>query len=226
MEKLDKNLLIEASNFQNLLEKLLYSKAKLFCMYICLEGIDGAGKSTQVELLKEWLEEMGHNVERVVEPTSSEVGVLIRNMLKDPRATNLDFQKTLGLLFAADRMILKEKIEKAETESKIIISDRCFYSSMAYQSPISWIKEINKFARKPDLVILLDLDVETAVSRCDGTDEFEKKSFLTKVKKNYLEIAKKENFFVINANNGLNLVHKDIKKVIAPHLGICVDNII
>ncbi|MCK9152299.1 dTMP kinase [Methanobacterium alcaliphilum] len=195
-------------------------------MYICLEGIDGAGKSTQVELLKEWLDEMGHDVERIVEPTSSEVGILIRKMLKNPKATHSDFQKTLGLLFAADRMILKETIEKAETENKIIISDRCFYSSMAYQNPLSWIGEINKYAKKPDLVVLLDLDVKTAVSRCQGTDEFEKKSFLTKVKKNYLNIAKKEDFFVINANNGVNLVHRDIKKIIAPHLGICMDNIL
>ncbi len=195
-------------------------------MYICLEGIDGAGKSTQIKLLYDWLIESGHEVELVVEPTSSPVGVLIRKMLQNSRATEPDFQKTLGLLFAADRMILMDKIRDEESKGKIVISDRSFYSSMAYQSPSEWIAEINKFVRKPDLVILLDLDVETAVSRCQGTDEFEKKAFLSKVQKNYLELSDKEDFFVINANNGVNMVHRDIKRVVAPKLGICVDGIV
>ena len=83
-------------------------------MYICLEGIDGAGKSTQVKLLEKWLKDNGHEVEMIVEPTPSPVGVLIRKMLQNPGATEPDFQKTLGLLFAADRMILKDKILENE----------------------------------------------------------------------------------------------------------------
>jgi dTMP kinase len=195
-------------------------------MYICLEGIDGAGKSTQIKFLKEWLMNNGHEVEVVVEPTPSLVGVLIREMLQNPKATDLSFQKTLGLLFAADRMILMDKIYAEESKGKIVISDRSFYSSMVYQNSSDWIAEINRFARKPDMVLLLDLDVETAVSRCQGTDEFEKKSFLSKVRKNYLKLADKEAFFVINANNGVNMVHRDIKRVVAPKLGICADGIV
>ena len=190
-------------------------------MYICLEGIDGSGKSTQIELLEKWLKEMGHTVEKVVEPTSSPVGILIREMLQEPQATDSHFQKVLALLFAADRMLLMDKIQQEESQNKIIISDRCFYSSMVYQSPSSWINEINKYIRKPDLVLLLDIDVDTAVSRCQGQDQFEKKSFLKEVRFKYLEIAKKHDFFVINANTGINMVHKNIKKVVAPHLGIC-----
>lgn len=199
-------------------------------MYICLEGIDGAGKSTQVKLLEKWLKDNGHEVEMIVEPTPSPVGVLIRKMLQNPGATEPDFQKTLGLLFAADRMILKDKIMENENnpnnKNKIMISDRCFYSSLAYQSPFEWISEINKYAKRPDLVIFLDIDVKTAVSRCQGIDKFENESFLRKVRDNYLKIAEKEDFFVINANNGPNLVHHDIKRVLAPHLGICVDGIV
>jgi dTMP kinase len=195
-------------------------------MYMCLEGIDGAGKSTQIKLLKEWLMNSGHDVELVVEPTPSPVGILIREMLQNPKATDLSFQKALGLLFAADRMLLMDKIYDEESKGKIVISDRSFYSSMVYQNSSDWIAEINRFARKPDMVLLLDLDVETAVSRCQGTDEFEKKSFLSKVRKNYLKLADKEGFFVINANNGVNMVHRDIKRVVAPKLGICVDGIV
>ncbi|MCF0226417.1 MAG: thymidylate kinase, partial [Methanobrevibacter sp.] len=75
-------------------------------MYIIFEGIDGAGKSTQIDLVKKWLEDNGLNVETVVEPTDSEIGVLIREILKRPDASTDEMQKTLGLLFAADRMLL------------------------------------------------------------------------------------------------------------------------
>ena len=74
-------------------------------MYLCLEGIDGSGKSTQLAMLGEWLEKCGLEVLRVYEPTESPPGQLIREMLTDPRATTPHFQRILGLLFAADRMI-------------------------------------------------------------------------------------------------------------------------
>ncbi|MDD3985358.1 MAG: dTMP kinase [Methanobacterium sp.] len=191
-------------------------------MYICLEGIDGSGKSTQMEILMKWLDECGHEILRVFEPTDSQTGNLIRKMLQNPNATNENFQKALTLLFAADRIILMEKIQEAEDKGKIILTDRCFYSSMVYQNGIEWIKEINKFAKKPDIVFLMDIDPETAISRCEGKDRFEDLDFLKKISDKYLELADKENFIVINANNGINKVHDDIKRVIAHKLSMCI----
>lgn len=80
-------------------------------------------------------------------------------------------------MFAADRILLMDKIANEEYCNKVIISDRSFYSSLAYQEPSNWISEINKYAKEPDLVLLLDIDVELAIERCSGEDEFEKKSF-------------------------------------------------
>ncbi|MDR2966898.1 MAG: dTMP kinase [Methanobacteriaceae archaeon] len=196
-------------------------------MYICLEGIDGTGKSTQIELLSQWLIDSGFKVKKVVEPTGSEIGLLIRKILTSPDATSSNTQKILALLFAADRLTLMEKISKYEKENKIVISDRSFYSSLAYQNSEDWILEINKFVKTPDLAILLDLDVNLAISRCLKTDEFEKKSFLINVREKYIELAKnnKNNFKIVNANNGENKVNSDIKKVVASLLGICVDGI-
>lgn len=190
-------------------------------MYICLEGIDGSGKSTQIELLEKWIEDIGLKVLTIREPTPSDVGLLIRKMLLNTRATEEDFQNTLALLFAADRTILIEKIKKAESQNKVVISDRCYYSSMVYQNDPEWIAQINKHAKKPDVTILLDLDVETALKRCEGQDHFENTGFLSKVKKRYLELAEKEDFYVINANNGLNKVQHDIKRVLLPKFGMC-----
>ena len=196
-------------------------------MYIVLEGIDGAGKSTQIKMLKEWLESNGLRVETIVEPTDMEVGKLIRKLLTRSDATSDTMQKTLGLLFAADRLILMDKIEQLEKDNVVVISDRSFYSSLSYQDPKDWIKEINKFAKIPDLVLLLDLDVKKSVERCDGTDEFENEEFLIGVKQNYLDLAESnDNFKIIDANNGPNKVSSDIKKAVAPLFDICKDCIL
>ena len=189
-------------------------------MYIVFEGIDGAGKSTQIQLLKEWLEANGFRVETLVEPTDSEIGKLIRKILQRPDATNDRVQKTLGLLFAADRMLIMDKLED---KSKIIISDRSFISSLAYQEPADWIGVLNKYAKKPDLLLLLDLDVKRSVSRTYGEDTFENEEFLTGVKDNYLKLAENYTTEIIDANNGVNKVSSDIKKAVAPYLGICPD---
>lgn len=189
-------------------------------MYIVFEGIDGAGKSTQIGMLKEWLEANGFSVETLVEPTDSEVGKLIRKILQRPDATSDRVQKTLGLLFAADRMLIMDMLED---KSKIIISDRSFISSLAYQEPREWIEVLNRYAKKPDLLLLLDLDVKKSVSRTSGEDTFENEEFLTNVKANYLDLSKNFQCEIIDANNGVNKVSSDIKKAVAPYLGICPD---
>lgn len=191
-------------------------------MYICLEGIDGSGKSTQLERLGKWLEECGLSVTRIREPTDSPVGRLIRKMLQDPGAQDEGFQRTLALLFAADRTLLMDTICKEEEKNRIVISDRSFYSSLAYQNGEEWIAQINQHALEPDLVILLDLEIETALTRCEGTDSFEEADFLESVRQRYLKLAQNHDFVVINANNGVNKVHSDIKRIVAPKLGMCI----
>ena len=189
-------------------------------MYIVFEGIDGAGKSTQINLLKYWLEENGFDVETVVEPTDSKVGKLIREILQRPDATTDRIQKTLGLLFAADRMLIMDKLND---DSKVILSDRSFISSLAYQEPADWIKQINKYAKEPDLVLLLDVDVKTSVNRCSKKDEFENEEFLSKVKANYLDLISNFNHEIIDASTGVNKVSTDVKKAVATYMGICPD---
>ncbi|WP_458406444.1 dTMP kinase [Methanobrevibacter sp.] len=189
-------------------------------MYIVFEGIDGAGKSTQIQMLNEWLEANGFRVETLVEPTDSKVGKLIREILQRPDATTEDVQKVLALLFAADRMLIMDKLNE---ESKIILSDRSFISSLAYQDNPEWVKVLNKYAKQPDLLLLLDLDVKTSVSRTSGEDTFENEETLTRVKQNYLDLAKDYTHEIIDANNGVNKVSSDIKKAVAPYLGMCPD---
>lgn len=189
-------------------------------MYIVFEGIDGAGKSTQIQMLKQWLEDNGFRVETLVEPTDSEVGKLIRRILRRPDAQSDNVQKTLALLFAADRMMIMNKLED---ESKIIISDRSFLSSLVYQEPFEWVSVLNKYAKKPDLVMLLDLDVKTSVARTSGEDTFENEEFLAEVRQNYLRLVENYEHQIIDASRGVNKVSSDVKKAVAPYLGICPD---
>lgn len=189
-------------------------------MYIIFEGIDGAGKSTQIQILKEWLEDNGLDVETLVEPTDSEIGKLIRMLLKSPDAETEKMQKTLGLLFAADRMLIRDKLDDND---KIILSDRSFISSLAYQEPLDWIKEINRYVKKPDLVLFLDISPDNASKRYSGEDEFENVVFLKTVKSKYLNVINDYNSKIIDANNGINKVASDIKKTVAPYVGLCKD---
>ena len=192
-------------------------------MYIVFEGIDGAGKTTQIQMLKEWLEANGFRVETLVEPTDSEVGRLIRRILERPDAQSESVQRVLALLFAADRM---EIMNRLEDESKIIISDRSFISSLVYQDDPEWVSVLNKYAKRPDLLILMDLDVKTSVARTEGKDTFENEEFLTVTRQKYLELSKNYTCEIIDATNGINKVSSDVKKAVAPYLGICPDCIL
>ena len=192
-------------------------------MYIVFEGIDGSGKSTQIQMLSQWLEANGFRVETLREPTDSKIGKLIREVLQRPDAQTDNVQNILGLLFAADRLCIMEKLED---QSKIIISDRSFISSLAYQNDKQWVEVLNKYAKKPDLLILLDLDVKTSVARTSGQDTFENEEFLSRIRENYLDLANDYTSEIIDATNGVNKVSSDIKKAVAPYLGICPDCIL
>jgi dTMP kinase len=104
-----------------------------------------------------------------------------------------------------------------------------------YQNETEWLYEINKYVKRPDMVIVLDIDPELSLKRCDGKDSFENIDFLKKTRKKYnelgnpnknreeyLKVAAESDFFVINANNGVNKVHEDIKNVISPKIGRCI----
>lgn len=195
-------------------------------MYIVLEGIDGAGKTTQTQLLNEWLISKGYKTRKIVEPTTSDIGKVIRNELLNPESTNDINQQRLTLLFAADRLTLKKEILDAKgTKDIILISDRSFYSSICYQNNSSvdknWIYEVNSHTPRPDLTILLDLDEKEAITRCDKEEVFETIQFLEKTRKNYLDLLdKEENIIVADATDSVENVQKTIRKIVEEKLGL------
>lgn len=195
-------------------------------MYIVLEGIDGAGKSTQTELLNDWLTGKGYRTKKIVEPTTSDIGKVIRKELLNLESTNDINQQRLTLLFAADRLTLKKEILDAkDSKDIIIISDRSFYSSICYQNNSSvdkdWIYEVNLHTPRPDLTILLDLDEKEAITRCDREEAFENIQFLEKTRKNYLDLLEiEDNIVVVDAKDSLNDVQEKIRKIVREKLGL------
>jgi len=201
--------------------------------FIVFEGIDGAGKSTQAKLLGKWLEERGYEVVLTKEPTDTAFGKLIRKLvLTGGREGIIDgariSHEAEALLFAADRAEHVHKLIKPALEGgKVVISDRYFYSSLAYQwargLDLDWLIDLNRFAIKPDLVILLDLPVKESMKRIGSRSiktEFDKIVELQKkVRENYLKLAERfPEMKIVNALASVEDIHNDIVALVEHEL--------
>ncbi len=201
--------------------------------FIVIEGIDGAGKSTQARLLAEWFEERGEEVVLTKEPTDTAFGKLIRRLvLTGGREGIIDgariSHEAEALLFAADRAEHVEKLIKPSLkEGKIVISDRYFYSSLAYQwargLDLEWLIDLNRFAVRPDLAILLDLPVKESMKRLRSRSiksEFDKIAELQKaVRENYLKLAERfPEMRIVNALASVEDIHNDIVALVEHEL--------
>jgi dTMP kinase len=141
-------------------------------MLIVLEGLDGAGTTTQAQRLAAALAQRGKTAVVTREPSDGPVGRLIREMLVgghalgDGRAVS---QPTFSLLFAADRMDhVQREVAPALARGHVVISDRWYHSSLAYQgtgAERAWIRELNRHALKPDLTIFLRVAPAVAAAR-------------------------------------------------------------
>jgi dTMP kinase len=146
--------------------------------FVVIEGIDGAGTTTQVALLAERLRRASRPVRTTREPSDGPVGTLARQVLTGRivlpggRAPGW---ATMALLFAADRMDhVESEIEPFVAAGGVVISDRYDASSLAYQSvssgrggeaTVDWIRSINKYALRPDLTVVLDVPPEVGAAR-------------------------------------------------------------
>lgn len=174
--------------------------------FIVLEGIDGSGTTTQLNALSNHFK----NSFKTNEPTSSEIGVLIRNVLSGKVDV---LPHTLALLYATDRyehLYGKDGIiEKAKDH--LVISDRYYYSSLAYQGITCGydnVKKLNDFP-EPKLVLYLDTPVDVALSRIQSRgkeiDIFENKAFLEKLSENYKRSFKETKSKVVKINGLLSI---------------------
>lgn len=161
---------------------------------LCVEGLDGCGKSTQTSLLAGWLRSLGYKVLRTAEPTRGPIGRLIRRGLREGMPAEVE-----ALLFAADRMEhASSLVLPALREGRMVVSERGLYSSIAYQCARGlreeWVREVNRFSPRPGLTLFLDLPPEECLRRMGGRDLdlFERDlSFQRRVRRKYLELARR-----------------------------------
>lgn len=138
---------------------------------IVLEGLDGAGTTTQVKRLVEHVRARGGKAHATREPSDGPIGRLIREMLTGGHAIpgQQIAQSTFGLLFAADRLDhLQREVEPQLADGALVVSDRWYHSSLAYQgtgADRDWIATLNARARRPDLTIFLEVRPEVAAQR-------------------------------------------------------------
>ena len=183
---------------------------------VVFEGIDRAGKSTQVARLSETLKRKGYKVDTFVFPTHNSTGSLLRKVLSGQESLN---PEALHLLFSADRYQAKQHLCDMIAENDVVILDRYFYSGLAYSIghgvDRDWCQQIDSKLPEPDCVIYLDVDPRVAAKRNDyGQCVFDNIEFQSEVRTAYWEMMDKK-WKKINTSTGSI---EDIHKVIVEHV--------
>lgn len=196
--------------------------------FIVFEGIDGAGKSTQIELLRKKLVSEGRKVYITAEPTESVTGGILRDALSGNYARTAS---ELAAMFLSDRVFHNVNpntgINQALEKGFDVISDRYYYSSFAYQgldSDIDWVMDMNLNCpdiRRPDLCVFLDLDANSSKSRIDSNratvEIFEQSALLDKIRNKFFDVFKRldgENIQIVDASGTVSEVAEKIAEII------------
>ncbi|TRO51648.1 dTMP kinase [Candidatus Bathyarchaeota archaeon] len=185
-------------------------------VFICIEGLDGCGKTTQAKLLARKLRKR-HNAVYTAEPSRGKIGTLIRrNYLYGEKRLSIVLE---ALLFAADRIEhLENVILPALEAGQLVISDRYVYSSLAYQGAaglsLDWIEKINENALQPDVAFFIDVNPETVMSRLKPKKSvMENLANQKKVREIYLKFVENGRLTRINGNKSENEVAKEVYEV-------------
>lgn len=198
-------------------------------IFISFEGIEGTGKTIQSRLLCEHLMKKGYKVILTEEPGGTRIGLKIRDLLLSTENREITPVAELLLYNASRSQHIKEVILPAITDSSVVITDRFSDSTVAYQGfgrridlgYIDFIQRIVTEGLKPDITLLLDLDVETGLMRNKGinkTDrlELEDVEFHKRVRDGYLEIAAKEpeRIKLIDASGSIEEIHSKVINIV------------
>ncbi len=195
---------------------------------ITIEGIDGIGKTTQARMLSEFLQSKGYDVVELREPTDSVWGKKIRDLTKHGRDAS---PKEECRWFLEDRKLdVSQNIIPALNSGKIIVMDRYYYSNMAYQGALGLDmerirSENEKFAPRPDLVIILDAPPKTGLDRIknkrnEELNYFETLEYQEKVRELFLRMKDYENVKILDGSGSLEEVSEAIIKEVVETLNL------
>ena len=201
--------------------------------FITFEGGEGSGKTTQLALLADYLEDRGYPVVRTREPGGTKIGDGIRSLLLDAKNQEMDARTELFLYLASRAQHLKEVVRPALRDGKIVLCDRFTDATLVYQGagrglPKGEVERTARFASatgdegalQPGLTFLLDIDVKKGLARLKGRGEInrldrEALPFHEAVRNGYLELAKKypRRIFRIETDAGVEEISKKIREV-------------
>ena len=206
-------------------------------MFISLEGPDGAGKSSVLEALIPILETKGQAFITTREPGGVAVAEKIRDIILDPKHTEIDEKTELLLYIASRRQHLVERIVPALNRGELVLVDRFIDSSVAYQGfgrgldieAIDWLNQFATDGLKPDLTIYFDIEVEKGLERIAANSDrevnrldLEGLDLHRKVRQGYLSLLEKEGERIvkIDASLPLNQVVENTKQVLFDRMGL------
>jgi len=192
---------------------------------ISLEGVEGSGKTTQLNFLADHLETMGRKVLKVREPGGTELGERVRTLLLEKDGAKISPLGELFLYLTSRAQLVEEILRPALGAGFVILCDRYLDATVAYQGygrglDVGLIEQINRFIvgdALPDLTFLLDLEAEVGLSRISrrGPDRLEAEglAFHERVRKGYLEVASRnsQRIKVIPANRGILEIAAEIR---------------
>jgi len=201
--------------------------------FVSFEGIEGCGKTTQIGLLSEDLQRRGISCTVTREPGGTAVREGIRKILLNSESIHLTAPSELLLFYASRSQNITEKIIPALDRGDMVLCDRFYDASMAYQGygrgiPLDFIEKVTELVcngYRPELTILLDIEPRIGLARArarnhtrvedEGRFEMENFEFYTRIREGYLELASRESgrIRVIEANRAVSEVHADILKV-------------
>lgn len=198
-------------------------------MFITLEGPEGSGKTSHLPYLVEYLREKGHSVFPTREPGGTSISEQIRDILHDLKNAEMHPRTETLLYQAARAQIVEQVIKPRLNDGVIVISDRYYDSTIAYQGyghqqDLEQVRTLVKYATGglvPDRTVLLDLDVEVGLKRKKKGDEWNRMDAYTvefhqRVRAGYLEMVKQEpnRWVVVKAERNWEDVQQELRKVI------------
>jgi len=203
-------------------------------LFITFEGLDGSGKTTQMELLRDYLKNRGFDVVTTIEPGGTKIGQKIRKILLDKENHDISPRAETLLFLASRAELVSEVILPALREGKIVLCDRFFDSTVVYQGIARGLggKEILKMNLwatgrvVPDITFLLSVRVSKGKKRMYDADkktdriELEKDSFKEKIYRGYLDIARnnKDRIVIVDGESSIENISEEIKNKVCEYL--------
>jgi dTMP kinase len=203
-------------------------------VFVCFEGGEGSGKSTQSRRLAEWLEGEGYVAVLTFEPGDSEVGRKLRTIVLSPETGTIS-DRTEALLYAADKSEhVDTVVQPALDRGEVVITDRYVDSMLAYQGAgraldVDEVEDVARWAThdlRPHLTVVLDLEPEHGLGRFEERDRIEGESleFHQRVREGFLRMAKADpdHYLVVDARADLDEISARVRDAVAPLLGQAV----